>query len=103
MLRICILAAFAIIGMVQLVLLDSIRTRLSAKHPDAFSAITEKSSRKRLSTVGSAIARFVWSRGDRKLKDADLTRLVMVSKILYVVLLFVFVAMIFQVFLSVKS
>ena len=66
---------FVAAGLAYLFLLDRVRTRREARHPDTFQTLAAKARPNRLNPMNNAAARFVWKRADRGLGDARLTAL----------------------------
>ncbi len=85
-----LLAVFFALAVAQLFVLDLIRTRISKNHPEQFDVLAGQARAKRLSSMGSAVAKFAWRRGDKSLGDPALTRLTILCKRLYILMLPVF-------------
>jgi len=79
-------------ALTYMILLDLVRTRVSARHPDAFRAIAAGSWPKKLNPQVEAVSRFVFRRGDKGLNDPVLTRLTVLCLGVYIVSMLALIA-----------
>lgn len=67
---------WAVTALTQLILIDLIRTRLSAHHPEIFRSIKDAAWPNKASPMANSVSNFVFKRRDQGLNDPALTKLV---------------------------